>query len=100
MASLGQQLKKAREERGVSIHDIAAATHLGARFLQAIENDDYKILPGGVFNRASLSQNSKLPIAYSLELNTKRLATTTVLGSIGIRELEATPNHGIAVIED
>lgn len=52
MASLGQQLKKAREERGVSIHDIAAATHLGARFLQAIENDDYKILPGGVFNRA------------------------------------------------
>ncbi|MBL8187941.1 MAG: helix-turn-helix domain-containing protein [Acidobacteria bacterium] len=52
MASLGQQLKKAREERGVTIHDIAAATHLGARFLQAIENDDYKILPGGVFNRA------------------------------------------------
>lgn len=52
MASLGQQLKKAREERGVTIHDIATATHLGARFLQAIENDDYKILPGGVFNRA------------------------------------------------
>jgi cytoskeletal protein RodZ len=52
MASLGQQLKKAREERGVSIHDIASATHLGVRFLQAIENDDYKILPGGVFNRA------------------------------------------------
>lgn len=52
MSSLGQQLKKAREERGVTIQDIAAATHLGARFLQAIENDDYKILPGGVFNRA------------------------------------------------
>lgn len=52
MSSLGQQLKQAREERGVSIHDIASATHLGARFLQAIENDDYKILPGGVFNRA------------------------------------------------
>ncbi|MDX2044288.1 MAG: DUF4115 domain-containing protein [Acidobacteriota bacterium] len=52
MASLGEQLKKAREERGVTIRDIAASTHLGARFLQAIENDDYKILPGGVFNRA------------------------------------------------
>jgi len=52
MASLGQQLKQAREERGVSIHQIADATHIGARFLQAIENDDYGILPGGVFNRA------------------------------------------------
>ena len=52
MASLGQQLKQAREERGISIRDIASSTHLGARFLQAIENDDYKILPGGVFNRA------------------------------------------------
>lgn len=52
MASLGQQLKQAREERGVTIHQIADATHIGARFLQAIENDDYGILPGGVFNRA------------------------------------------------
>lgn len=52
MASLGQQLKQAREERGITIHQIADATRLGSRFLQAIENDDYKILPGGVFNRA------------------------------------------------
>ncbi|MEK7833099.1 MAG: RodZ domain-containing protein [Acidobacteriota bacterium] len=51
MASLGQQLKQAREERGVSIKQIADATRLGSRFLQAIENDDYKILPGGIFNR-------------------------------------------------
>ncbi|MGH9800563.1 MAG: helix-turn-helix domain-containing protein, partial [Blastocatellia bacterium] len=52
MASLGQQLKQAREERGTTIHQIAEATRLGSRFLQAIENDDYKILPGGIFNRA------------------------------------------------
>lgn len=51
MASLGQQLKQAREERGVSIKQIADATRLGSRFLEAIENDDYKILPGGIFNR-------------------------------------------------
>lgn len=52
MASLGQQLKQAREERGITIKQIADATRLGSRFLQAIENDDYKTLPGGVFNRA------------------------------------------------
>lgn len=52
MASLGQQLKKAREERGLTIQNLADATHIGSRFLDGIENDDYSILPGGVFNRA------------------------------------------------
>lgn len=52
MASLGQELKRAREERGISLQDIANRTHIGVRFLQAIESDTYDILPGGVFNRA------------------------------------------------
>lgn len=52
MPSLGQELKRAREDRGVSLHEIAASTHIGVRFLQAIETDVYDILPGGVFNRA------------------------------------------------
>lgn len=52
MASLGQELKKAREDRGTTLHEIADATNIGVRFLQAIENDTYDILPGGVFNRA------------------------------------------------
>ncbi|MFN0108372.1 MAG: helix-turn-helix domain-containing protein [Blastocatellia bacterium] len=52
MATLGQQLKQAREERGITINQIAETTRLGSRFLEALENDDYKILPGGVFNRA------------------------------------------------
>lgn len=52
MASLGHELKKLREERGVSLQQISASTHIGVRFLQAIENDTYDILPGGVFNRA------------------------------------------------
>jgi cytoskeleton protein RodZ len=52
MLSLGQELKKAREERGIMLTDIAGATHISLRFLQAIENDSYDVLPGGVFNRA------------------------------------------------
>lgn len=52
MATLGQQLKQSREEKGISLHEIAESTHIGVRFLQAIENDSYDILPGGVFNRA------------------------------------------------
>ncbi len=52
MATLGQQLKQAREARGISLHEISDSTHIGIRFLQAIENDAYDVLPGGVFNRA------------------------------------------------
>jgi cytoskeleton protein RodZ len=52
MATLGQQLKQAREEKSISLQEIAESTHISIRFLQAIENDAYDVLPGGVFNRA------------------------------------------------
>lgn len=52
MPSLGQQLKQAREERGLTIKQIADGTHIGTPFLQAIESDNYESLPGGIFNRA------------------------------------------------
>ncbi|MDX2034759.1 MAG: DUF4115 domain-containing protein [Blastocatellia bacterium] len=66
MASLGQELKRAREERGVTLHDIANSTHIGVRFLQAIESDNYDILPGGVFNRAFVRKFAK-QVAYDEE---------------------------------
>src|SRR5499433_335959 len=59
MATLGQQLKQFREEKGVSLHEIAESTHIGVRFLQAIENDAYDVLPGGVFNRAFVRKFAK-----------------------------------------
>ena len=52
MPTLGQELKRLREGRGISLHQISDATHIGVRFLQSIEGDTYDILPGGIFNRA------------------------------------------------
>ena len=52
MPSLGQELREAREQRGVPLRSISEATHIGMRFLQAIENDDYDQLPGGIFNKS------------------------------------------------
>lgn len=37
--------------RGVSLDEISAATRIATRFLQAIENEQWDQLPGGVFNR-------------------------------------------------
>ena len=52
MPSLGEELRKAREERGITLRNIADVTHIGMRFLQAIESDSYNQLPGGIFNRS------------------------------------------------
>ena len=52
MPSLGEELRKAREERGITLRNISDATHIGMRFLQAIESDTYNQLPGGIFNRS------------------------------------------------
>ena len=43
---LGQALKKEREMRGVSLADIAKETRIGARFLEALENEDFTMFPG------------------------------------------------------
>lgn len=47
----GEHLKREREMRGVSLEEIAAATRINTRFLEAIENERWDQLPGGVFNR-------------------------------------------------
>ena len=50
-AGFGEHLKREREMRGVSLDEICAATRIGNRFLEALENEDWDRLPGGIFNR-------------------------------------------------
>ena len=49
--SFGEHLKRERELRGVTLEEISMATRIATRFLQAIENEQWERLPGGVFNR-------------------------------------------------
>jgi cytoskeleton protein RodZ len=49
--NFGQRLKREREMRGVSRAEICAATRIGTRFLEALENEQWEVLPGGIFNR-------------------------------------------------
>ncbi|HKY33401.1 MAG TPA: helix-turn-helix domain-containing protein [Candidatus Polarisedimenticolia bacterium] len=51
MASFGEELKRERELRDISLKEISEATKISLRFLEALEQDNYDILPGGVFNR-------------------------------------------------
>jgi cytoskeleton protein RodZ len=54
MATLGQELRRERELRGISLQEIADSTRISLRFLQAIEEDRVDCLPGGFFVRAIL----------------------------------------------
>ncbi|MGH9773726.1 MAG: helix-turn-helix domain-containing protein [Candidatus Acidiferrales bacterium] len=47
----GEQLRREREMRGVTLDEISAATRISVRFLEALESAQWKQLPGGVFNR-------------------------------------------------
>jgi hypothetical protein len=49
--NFGERLKRERELREVTLEEITSATRIGPRFLEALENEDWEKLPGGVFNR-------------------------------------------------
>ncbi len=51
MASIGQELKRERELRGISIKEIADTTKINLKFLKALEEDQLEILPGKFFTK-------------------------------------------------
>jgi cytoskeleton protein RodZ len=50
--NIGEQLKLAREQRGIPLREVSNETRISIRYLEAIESNDYKHLPGGIFNRS------------------------------------------------
>src|SRR4051795_2327447 len=48
----GQMLRDARERRGMTLRQIAAATKISVAVLEALERNDISKLPGGIFGRA------------------------------------------------
>jgi cytoskeletal protein RodZ len=52
MSDLGTRLKRAREERGLPLKDIADRTKISLSALDALERNDLARLPGGIFGRA------------------------------------------------
>lgn len=49
--TLGEKLRAAREERGISISEVAEQTRIAPMYIECIENDNFKPLPGGIFNK-------------------------------------------------
>ncbi len=51
MGQFGDKFRKAREKKGISLDDVSNVTKISARMLQAIEEEHFDQLPGGVFNK-------------------------------------------------
>src|SRR5438105_14938488 len=59
LASFGEELRREREIRGISLKEIADSTKISKRFLEAIERNDHKTLPAPVFTRGFVREYSR-----------------------------------------
>lgn len=59
LASFGEELRREREIRGISLKEIADATKISKRFLDAIERNDHKLLPAPVFTRGFVREYAR-----------------------------------------
>jgi cytoskeleton protein RodZ len=60
-ADFGSRMRRAREERGITLRQIAEITKLSVSALEALERNDISRLPGGIFSRAFVR-------SYALEI--------------------------------
>ena len=70
MTELGAHLKKAREEKNMSLDEIQAITKIQKRYLQAIEDGRYDLLPGSFYTKAfvkSYAEAVDLPVETLFE---------------------------------
>lgn len=51
MEHFGEELRKERESRGIALKEITEATKISSRHLVALEHEQFRQLPGGVFNK-------------------------------------------------
>jgi cytoskeletal protein RodZ len=57
-STTAQSLNQIRRRKGISLSEIANSTKISTFFLEAIENEQFGKLPGGVFSRSYIRQYS------------------------------------------
>lgn len=59
MGEFGDKFRKAREKKEISLDAVSNVTKISARMLQAIEQEQFDQLPGGVFNKGFIRAYAK-----------------------------------------
>lgn len=69
--SIGELLRKKREEKKLKLEEVTNLTHISIKYLQAMENEDWKVFPAEVYLFGFLKQYSKF-----LGLNPEEIINT------------------------
>jgi len=56
---IGNSLKEAREARKLSLEEVEEATKIRRKYLQALENEQYDVLPGQIYAKAFLKNYAR-----------------------------------------
>ena len=91
MSSVGETLRAERVRKGLTLEQISRETKISARLLEAIENEQYERLPGGVFAKSFVRQYARI-----LGLNSDELASEV---QKSIHPQADQPNFPLAVQE-
>ena len=59
MGAFGDKFRSAREAKSLSLDDVSNVTKISSRMLQAIEDEHFDQLPGGVFNKGFIRAYAK-----------------------------------------
>jgi cytoskeleton protein RodZ len=59
LPSFGEKLKQEREKRKITLEEISYSTKIGTRMLQALEENKFNQLPGGIFNKGFVRAYSR-----------------------------------------
>ena len=83
LASFGEELRREREIRGISLKEIADATKISKRFLEAIERNEHRTLPAPVFTRGFVREYARY-----LGLNVDEMVTRYNVAAAGDERIE------------
>src|SRR6202451_4302548 len=59
VGAFGEKFREERERRGITLDDVSNVTKISSRMLQAIEQERFDVLPGGVFNKGFIRAYAK-----------------------------------------
>lgn len=90
LASFGEELRREREIRGISLKEIADATKISKRFLEAIEKNDHRTLPAPVFTRGFVREYARY-----LGLNVEEMVNRYNFASAGDERVEKPHMHPV-----
>lgn len=105
MSSFGETLRRERELRQITLREISEATKINLRYLDALERDDFRHLPGGVFNKGFVRAYAQfigvdpeaMVTAYLEEDGRQQTRVQRIAGPVAnVPEIvESTPSVGI-----